>query len=612
MNKTNAHVERLQRYLPFNPAHDQIYEEYQNSKDSLSLDTKALKYLVQSMNNLETSLIILTGDAGHGKTHLCRRLLEEHHGYSQDEARGLINSECDGTHVIKAKNDARSIIVHKDFSELDLETAAKLIEKSFEPTTPAMIICANEGRLRAVLASEYARTGCQQVFDDFSHSFETGLCSRDGAIHIINLNYQSVAASDGVSLLGDTLHDWLSGTRWTVCKDCDAQKNCPIFNNRNLLDARQSKIAERRRQRIETLFSTLERLGVVITIREMLMAVAYFITGGLTCSDIHSKSSKDGWQHTYTFYNLLFSRPSNITKDMLARIPVMTELPRLDPGAFAARNTDERLINEQNNFPKKQLDLRFKNDVFKTPPVIDASEGIDEVIGNPNSRKDRENESKLIELIVRCLRRRAFFDDGDEHTPPLLRLGFENADDFDAICTETLPNNKMARLKNRMLSGLHVIQGLQMSRSETNLFLVDPAFGNATSHAAIIARTIPTSSIKLLSMSEAWEVDHQDGDRAMARSVDWIDRHIVLRVKVGDGFQDLPLDLMSFDCLCRAGGGYVAEEFYAHDLKRIKTYLGKLAENLDDVSGSINLFINGQMHSVSIDEGMIQVGGDLV
>lgn len=44
--KINLHVERLGRFLPFSPAHDQIYEEYQQTNDSLSLETAAFGYLL--------------------------------------------------------------------------------------------------------------------------------------------------------------------------------------------------------------------------------------------------------------------------------------------------------------------------------------------------------------------------------------------------------------------------------------------------------------------------------------------------------------------------------------------------------------------------------------
>jgi hypothetical protein len=114
-------------------------------------------------------------------------------------------------------------------------------------------------------------------------------------------------------------------------------------------------------------------------------------------------------------------------------------------------------------------------------------------------------------------------------------------------------------------------------------------------------------------MREAWDIspDHQRWQ--ISSTVDWLDRHIILRVlgSENEGSVDFPINLMVFDCIVRAGSGYIAEEFYAHDLRRIKTFLGRLARNQISENGNISLFIHGKLHSVSIDEGVIQVGGGL-
>jgi hypothetical protein len=91
--------------------------------------------------------------------------------------------------------------------------------------------------------------------------------------------------------------------------------------------------------------------------------------------------------------------------------------------------------------------------------------------------------------------------------------------------------------------------------------------------------------------------------------VDWIDRYIVLRIEniADSGYTDLSLDLMMYDCISRAGFGYVAEEFFAHDLRRIASFMGMLAERLSNDDSELQLFIHGKMLSVSIDDGVIQV-----
>jgi hypothetical protein len=57
--KTNSHVSRLNRYLPFSASHDQIYEEYQSDEDGLNLETKALSYTIEAVRT-KASCIVLT------------------------------------------------------------------------------------------------------------------------------------------------------------------------------------------------------------------------------------------------------------------------------------------------------------------------------------------------------------------------------------------------------------------------------------------------------------------------------------------------------------------------------------------------------------------------
>lgn len=618
---TNGHVERLHRFLPFSPLMEQIYEEYTDPKDSMDLDTVALDYLQRVVTLSNAKLVILTGDAGHGKTHLCRRLLEEHIGgdsriNAKTRAKELITTDCDGSKSIppsQEKPNRRPLRIYKDFSELSITLAADQIELAMRNDADVTVICANEGRLRAVLESASAGEGCSALLSDFNRSFEDGLASRDGIVHVLNLNYQSVAApsvGDG-SLLQRSVKAWNDGTRWKACEQCSSKSACPIYRNHQLLSHTKDTLGENRQHKLVDVFATAERLGVVITIREMLMAVAYLLTGGLKCEDVHRMTarSKRGWQHRFAFYNLAFEPPSKAISQKLSKIPVIQHLSKLDPGRVSARSVDERLINEHNMFQAGDIDIVFTGRLAGKDHLIDASSGIDEIIGNPRNRLEREGEADFVITVVRSLRRRFFFDDCTELPVTMRRMGFSNGGDFTAILSGNLSPALLAPLKNRAIAGLHMIQGIKLGPNETRLMLVDPAFGNATSHAAIIARRIPSGAIKLLPMREKWHYTNSDKEFAMTTAVDWLDRHIVLRIDDKDEDPaDLSLDLMMFDCLMRSARGYVASQFYAHDIRRIDNYLGRLAESGSASDEEISLFMGGSTRSISIDGGVIQVG----
>lgn len=66
---------------------------------------------------------------------------------------------------------------------------------------------------------------------------------------------------------------------------------------------------------------------------------------------------------------------------------------------------------------------------------------------------------------------------------------------------------------------------------------------------------------------------------------------------------------MAFECVIRSASGFIAEGFYAHEMKRIRAFLGKLAERGRTDSAQISLFMNGKVSTVSLDMGVIQVSG---
>lgn len=609
----NPHVARMVRYLPFDPSHDQIYEEYQVARDSLNLDTVAYDYVLKAAKS-GAHLIILTGDAGHGKTHLCRRIIQSLLGYDESEARKLINESCDGRQILRPKESTQSVRalrIFKDFSEFSPGIAAKLVDDSNKDDA-VTIICANEGRLRAVLATKNAGDYCRELLDTFLSCFDDGKASKDGRIHIVNLNHQSIAAgADGQSLGDLALRDWTSGNRWRACADCDSRDGCPIFRNREMLSERaDSELAVIRKAKLRLLFATLERIGYVITIRDMLMAFAYLLTGGLKCSDVHKmlKRRKTGWQQAYAFYNLAFEAPDTLSREQLKRLPLMQQLPKLDPGCRAIREIDERIVNQQEIFVHGQLDLQFPAPSVIDDDLIDAADGIDEIIGDPRNKKQRSAEAQNVMRVVRALRRRAYIDGIGSQALDMANLGFPYGRDYLSIVHGHLDNAKQTLLKKRVIAGLHHIQGLQFAEQTPTLHLVDPAFGRSMSGTAILAARIKPANVALLRLSEKWG-GNDDMAFHVKESVDWIDRHVVLRIiDLQSQPHDLLLDLMTFDCVLRAAAGHVPTKFYEHDIRRVASFLGRIAQSGRVNSDQINLIRDGRAQTISIDGSTILVG----
>ena len=98
--KENTHVSKLHRYLPFSPLHSQIYEEQANPEHVKSIPTRAGEFLASIVRDTSTRLVVLTGDAGHGKTHLCRRLMEEVLDLEPKDAHERLKTQGDGVQPV--------------------------------------------------------------------------------------------------------------------------------------------------------------------------------------------------------------------------------------------------------------------------------------------------------------------------------------------------------------------------------------------------------------------------------------------------------------------------------------------------------------------------------
>ena len=611
--QVNKHVERLHRYLPFDVSFDQIYEENRQPDDSLELDTAALRYLKKVLID-NPRLILLTGDAGHGKTHLCSRLVSEYLGYSPQDTRKAIRDHGEGS-VLRpheSRPNSRNLRVYKDFSEFNLDTARALLSATIaDEEDSTSIVCVNEGRLRSILSVD-DNPALKEIRNAFSQSFESGLASHDRELHVINLNFQSVAAVPD-SLIERVLTGerqrlgWLANRRWNACNDCAAAEGCPIRRNATLLRGDDGKL---RRERLREVMAVTERLGTVITIREILMTVAYLITGGLRCGQVHVRhqTEADGWQHEFAFYSLLFSAPAQIGQDKIARIPVLSALRKLDPGLVSDRTVDERLINEPDAFSDAEFELVFTGGPANRPLTIDARNGIEEILTDARNRAEREDEASFTREVMRNLRRRDFFDHGGSELQAH-RLGLRFYDDFLWLVSDHADGPRRIKIKNKLIAGLHTIQGLRLPRGESNLHLVDPAFGRTTNHAAIVAKKIPSSLLSLPAQSEAWEVSDAMRPYALFQAVDWIDRVVILSVRTkGVGVDNYPLDLLTFDCIMRAASGYLPDGFYGHDVRRTMNFLALLAERGGvGHEDTVDVIVRGRMHTVTLEEGDVIV-----
>ena len=228
----NNHVSRLGRFLSFRSG-DQVFEERADPGQLESIDTVAKAKLVSLAEDPATRLVVLTGDAGHGKTHLCRTALQRVLGIeSAEEALQALNDRGDGAEPIGTVA-GRDLYIVRDLSELRLMAVPRMRE-ALCGEDRVTLVCANEGKLRAVVAD--SQGDLDVLRDTLEETQRTGRISIRPGVFVLDLNYQSVTAGEGGGFLQGLLKQWaLDGRRWQVCAKCPSKARCPILQNRRML-----------------------------------------------------------------------------------------------------------------------------------------------------------------------------------------------------------------------------------------------------------------------------------------------------------------------------------------------------------------------------------------
>ena len=292
---SNPFVAYLNRYTTVSPEHEAAFDEFiaqetPTSGTTLRLVTKTEEFVRACFQRPLPPSIILTGNAGDGKTYLCRQIIETFTGQP-------VTSWSDQGDWSIQRNGLTLRVV-KDLSELGEDAGAAILQEmdvdlAHEQPQSVFLIAANEGRLRAILSSGRL----QSLYVRVDKQIREGAEDQNDRLIVIDLNQVTTS-----TYIPPALH-WLTDpAHWQACQNCSALKACPIyFNVQRLADSHIGS-------RLTLLYQTLEHLGLHITIRDMLIHLAYTTTGGLTCQQVIDQSDHMHWdRRDLVDYQALFA-----------------------------------------------------------------------------------------------------------------------------------------------------------------------------------------------------------------------------------------------------------------------------------------------------------------
>jgi len=373
--------------------------------------------------NGDHPLVIITGNAGDGKTAFIQKMEEE------------IENAPDTTHFEKLPSGNGSRFVHKGFQFLtnydgsqdeggvNNDQVLSQFLRPFGGPGPIQaidrvhVIAINEGRLVDFLQSH--RNDFPYLYHQVRDFFEREQVP-DPEMLIVNLNLRAVVADgDDDSSIFDQMVDRLaSPTLWERCQGCDIADCCYAkFNADSLNDP---NYGPQIRHRLKALFQTAHfRQRLHITIRDLRSALAYILFGTDNCDGIHALLADLDRRHEYLarfYYNAPFDfeQPELASQDRLVCL-----LALVDPGRVSNPKLDARLAFT----PPDELSLlppfntRGDYDLQLLCNQYDDSQSVHRISG---SGLPAEDQVRLSRLYHACLRRKVYFERVDEEWPQML------------------------------------------------------------------------------------------------------------------------------------------------------------------------------------------------
>ena len=370
---------------------------------SAYVDTALDRALLPAVLSGEFRLVLISGNAGDGKTAFLQRLEKEVEVRGGSANRGLPNGSelALGGKRYLINYDGSQDEGNKDNNQVLLDFLSPFKGSDARTWTPkeTRLIAINEGRLVDFLATHE---------HDFSalttlvrRAFSTG--KTESGVAVVNLNLRSVVAeAEGGSILERTLQSIVQPKNWSACESCDLKNSCYALHNARSF---QDEIAgPRLLERLKTLYTMAHLRGRLhITMRDLRSALSFMLIGNRDCSEIHAlymAGKHDEVARSY-YFNSWMGGGQPTSDRLLALLGELDvgkqEDPRFDRGLDFVQPDDRALFRFER---RGQFDFEVLKRLF-----ADLPRGAGDVSVRQRARKHRE--------YVAMARRKHFFERRD-------------------------------------------------------------------------------------------------------------------------------------------------------------------------------------------------------
>lgn len=251
--------------------------------------------LAPAVLNGAHALVIVTGNAGDGKTAFLESLTAEARQrqatFTAERANGA-EFELSGHRFrtnYDGSQDEEGVVSDEVLADFFAPFAGADQVGTLAGET--RLIAVNEGRLIDFLSHR------SREFAALNAEVEAGLRGEQtpGAVAVVNLNLRDVTVRpadtlDGVgsndSIMERMLVEMSAPQFWEACSDCELAQSC--YARRNAATLAHPKLGEQVRGRLRQVYEIAQLRGRLhITLRDLRSALAYTITSGRDCAEIH-------------------------------------------------------------------------------------------------------------------------------------------------------------------------------------------------------------------------------------------------------------------------------------------------------------------------------------
>ncbi|WP_339097141.1 protein kinase [Deinococcus sp. VB142] len=359
-------------------------------------------------------LVIVTGNAGDGKT----AFLQQFEAAAKQDGAAITPLH----NGFRVEWDGRSFLANLDGSQdqegqLNDDVLLEFFAPYKDGAAPASeshtrLIAINEGRLMDFLTTH------RQAFSRLRATVEEGLSSGlpQGDTAVVNLNLRSVVAqvpahgrSDAeqelsLSIFDQQLMALTKPELWSACESCDLRQQCFALHNAKTFS--DSTNGSRVRERLRTLYTLVHLRGRLhITLRDLRSALAFTLTSGRDCDEIHTLyQERDARAYLQGFYFNAWmgggDSADRLLKELSAMDVARLNEPQLDRSLDFHLDQNHRLFafDERSNYDRQILQT-----LFDELPRLAGT--------NPEQLRERFANHRA---YVGSMRRKLFFERRDQ------------------------------------------------------------------------------------------------------------------------------------------------------------------------------------------------------